>query len=1397
MHKTMAIAAAAVSLVAQAELRELSFMTAMPVAEKVAVDGKLDESAWKTAVPNCNYFRYLDEKGTHVTNLQTRCLIVFDDRGLYTGVINYDANIKLIRRNHIKDNNAAMWYDDCAELYFDPAANGVGYYKFTVNPNGTKDSCWRMDAANVHEEWRHPGVVAAAQVFDDRWELELFVPWEAFGLKGRPDAGTFWTFNHSRFKWKPWNFCSSAPCACGTQPQRFGLLYFSDGSAPTPDGILATLRERQQPDWGIQIGDTTYLHTLEGTRKIGCPLSELIVKKENEAKAFAAQCRTNVVGLLKGTATVPPLKLDLAGTYDFNPPKDYDGYSGWYRHNADPKVVGAHLEWAKKTADRPRVLFLTTLNGQMRDALELAARFEMDADVMPVCFSLTGIWEDCVKGGTPLDKCRQFESLLARNPDVICIAGGMWDGIPAKYQQEILRRVRDEGLGLAFTDWRMRDLDGRPLELERDPELRRDLAAATPCAEFNSVDHGAIRDGLTPSERGIRCFWLGKGKILCAGVFGLNWDISRPEWVLRWAADFETRYATLFNLIRGVQARERKVSFAFQDRWHDRVTSDGSLNFLAFRVKVDGSMRAAKAELRLRLRDEWNNVVRDEVRGLDEGDNVLAYDICGLAGGAYVLDLVASVGGAVDSVAFRPFTVVSPLGAVTVSTNQTNVVMRQMGVSAQFERPAPSPAVAVWTLKTLPYGDTVCVQTNRIARRDRQVSGPQLGRTRFPTKAGALEVVVSTTNGVKIADAKRVYFFPDWDFDPYTLIMWDNLAAGGNLMMPLLAKPTVGEFGYDSHLGESGFQSALFDSRAVPYIAHVSLQLADNGGVTWPTWGSTFGWGGEPAKCKSQFDGGKNKETNPYDPRVQAALERFLAPKIRKTAPYGVCVWSLGDENGFDYEAGNGPQDKAPFAKFLEEKYGTVGKFNAVHGTNVADFASAPHLIRSKAIKARDWPAYYDHVQYMDRMYSDFFQMMSGLIKRYDPKARVGAEGSSAGELEQTVEKLEFWGPYRSLITDELLRNLDPNKVRGTWWGGYFDNLRDGFPVQQWEYLLTGTLNADQWFSLHPGSSQGAFGGDFKFAPYVAKMMPYLKTIRRGMAQSFQATPFRDDGFAIFYSYASGHASTLDDAFPPPGDAMSALITFCYRKGYGVKMVTGRTIRKLADAKVLFLCGASSLSDAEAAVIKEWTAKGGLLVSDCEPGVLDGFLAKRVEAPLKGLWTPYRWDSSDAELAAILAKKGIVNKESIEGIPAASCVFRVRELDGMRLVGFKCVKKDLGRKVTIDLGEAGTVYEFDSGKCLGQLAKIEIASLDVPFKCYAVFKSAPSAPDPKALVPGRVYRLTAHDADGNEIAHRTKVFTAKKGVDPMRDFFIPVGEPVGTTYRIRDVNSGLASEIGR
>ena len=189
---------AALPMALRAELRELSFMTAMPAKSPLVIDGALSEDAWRSGVANKNYYKYIDPKGTRHTDFDTRCTILFDEKGLYTGVVNYQSDTAALRRQSVRNNDTDMWLDDCAELYYDPVANGVSYYKFVVNANGKNDSSWRMDAANYHKDWRAKGVVSAAKVFDDRWELEIFIPWEAFGVKSTPDAGSFWLFNHSR-----------------------------------------------------------------------------------------------------------------------------------------------------------------------------------------------------------------------------------------------------------------------------------------------------------------------------------------------------------------------------------------------------------------------------------------------------------------------------------------------------------------------------------------------------------------------------------------------------------------------------------------------------------------------------------------------------------------------------------------------------------------------------------------------------------------------------------------------------------------------------------------------------------------------------------------------------------------------------------------------------------------------------------------------------------------------------------------------------------------------------------------------------------------------------------------------------------------------------------------------
>jgi hypothetical protein len=524
-------------------------------------------------------------------------------------------------------------------------------------------------------------------------------------------------------------------------------------------------------------------------------------------------------------------------------------------------------------------------------------------------------------------------------------------------------------------------------------------------------------------------------------------------------------------------------------------------------------------------------------------------------------------------------------------------------------------------------------------------------------------------------------------------------------------------------------------------------------------------------------------EMNPYDPRLRSILERGFGAIVRETLPYGVAAWNLGDECFYSLSAGHGEQDKKPFADFLAWKYGTVEKFNAVHGTSCASFAEAPHLTIQQAIDSGNRPAWWDHVQYMEKMYRDTMEFVSSIIKKQDPKARVGAEGSEPGDLELTVKNLEFWGPYRNLVADELLRNIAPDRLRGIWWGGYISSRRDGFPTSLWTALLAGKVNADLFFQCEPGGTLSVFGGDLAPAPYVQKMVPHLRALKRGVAQVLIRMPLRHEDFAFYHSHPSAAAARLIDTFRPPSATLAPLIRFCYRTGRNVRMVTPRTLEKLADVKVLFLSGTTVLSDAEVSALKSFAAKGGVLVSDVETGLMDEFFVSRTASPLSGLVKPMPDLSDDNAVESFLAAAGVSGvRERVSGLPQDQKMVRVREADGCRIVGFTTRTSSIGRKVTVDFGRKGYVYEVDRG-FIGETDRVVVDALDIPFKLYAVFEEKP-----QFFRKGAVYRREVVAPGGAIVAHRELVFTYDGKLPP----YVPALNDAAGEWmlRYRDIATG-------
>ena len=1269
----LAIAAAVAAMAGDAAaFREISFMTAMPAKTAPVVDGAVDDACWKDGAANTIYYEF-NKVNPKKYAYQTSCTVLYNAKGIYVGVVNFDQSMKTLKRNVVKHNDPQTWTDDSAEIYFDPKANGEGYYKYVVNSVGKCDTTWRMDAANYHSSWLSPGRQVAAKCFGDRWEFELFIPWEDFHGLSKPEAGTVWTFAHLRFRFASGQpeFGSSSPGAAGAAPQNFGYLYFSDGAPVEPQNVLDIVKARAKPVWGMEIAGKTYLCDATGLKAIDCTLEELSRRDAEEKRVRNEKAKAALAEILSGgSGAVEPLPLPLAGTYDFTPPKEYDGYNGFYRHNPDPmKYMTAHHTWRTDGSFRPRVLFLTGFDATLRDAVELAARFPIEASYFPGNFGATGIYQDPISLGGFIDKERQFESLLARNPEIVVFDGFMYDKMPVHYKSELLRRVRDEGMGYVVL--------ARPYMARGDfSKLKKEKTAV----------------------KGELVYRLGRGVVILAGDLG-----AVPSWSLAWKARYERRAAYCWNLLRRARG----------------LAADES-------IAVEGESIAAAA---------------DDAGGLTlEGEEAV------------------------------------PEGGV-------------LKFAAKLAKPFDVDATVEVELATSPHGDVVKRWRGAPLRAGETLAEFESDGGEFPTLAGVVSArVVAADDGRELARARRIFFFPNHRFQDYTMISWDG-TSGTNTrwdgdFTELFAPQLVELLGYDNHLGGGFRTSAAYNSWIVPYRCRINIDKAKGSrAVRWEII-SRAGFM-VPFDKKEIRDEVKalGEEMNPYDPRVRSIVERGFGDIVRQTLPYGVAAWNLGDECYYKLDAGHGEQDKKPFAEFLKWKYGTVDKFNAVHGTKCASFAEAPHLTIQQAIDAGDRPAWWDHVQYMEKMYRDTMEFVSSVIKKYDPKARVGAEGSVPGDLELTVKNLEFWGPYRNLVEDELLRNVAPGHLRGVWWGGYISSLRDGYPVQMWQNLLTGTVNADQFFQCVPGGTLSAFGGDLAPAPYVQKMVPHLKALKRGVAQLLIRTPFRDDGFALYYSHASVNAAKLVDSFRTPSATLAPLIRFCYRKGYAVKMVTPRTLERLDGVKVLFLSGATVLSDDEVAALRAFAEKGGVIASDVETGMMDEFFVSREKSPLAGIVRPMPDAANDDAVQAFLAGCGVAaNPESVSGLAPGRTVFRVREKDGCRIVGFKTVSKSLGSRVTVDFGRKCCVYEVDRG-FVGETDKVEIASLDVPFKLYAAFDG-----EPEFLRKGAVYRREVIAPGGMPVAHREKVFVYDGALPPYKP---ALNDTAGKwRLRFRDIATG-------
>ena len=177
------IAASATSLSAASKT-----LTAAPVANKIKVDGKLDEAAWQKAKSISDFEGTM---GTKKVSVQTSIKALYGPKKLYLGV-----KMSEPKTSELAPKGGVIWADDRIEFPLSVNPEDAAYFLFAVNCAGKKEEGYfggdySDEIAEFNKPWQ-----ASIYKGEKSWFVEIAIPYKSLGAK--PEKGKVWKINFCR-----------------------------------------------------------------------------------------------------------------------------------------------------------------------------------------------------------------------------------------------------------------------------------------------------------------------------------------------------------------------------------------------------------------------------------------------------------------------------------------------------------------------------------------------------------------------------------------------------------------------------------------------------------------------------------------------------------------------------------------------------------------------------------------------------------------------------------------------------------------------------------------------------------------------------------------------------------------------------------------------------------------------------------------------------------------------------------------------------------------------------------------------------------------------------------------------------------------------------------------------
>ncbi|HVR85025.1 MAG TPA: beta-galactosidase, partial [Planctomycetota bacterium] len=387
------------------------------------------------------------------------------------------------------------------------------------------------------------------------------------------------------------------------------------------------------------------------------------------------------------------------------------------------------------------------------------------------------------------------------------------------------------------------------------------------------------------------------------------------------------------------------------------------------------------------------------------------------------------------------------------------------------------------------------------------------------------------------------------------------------------------------------------------------------------------------------------------DPRTMEAMKKLLRTNIEAAKGSSVVGYSFDDEISTGsfcspIETDGSPASVADYRKFLAQRYSTIGALNSEYGSSFTSFeevspqsyeAFRTQLAPSTLGKLNLSP-WCDWRSFMDTQMASTLAELTRFSNSLDPATPagfVGGQGPNAFggyDYHKLAESVQWMEAYDIGGSNEILRSFWSQKRPHV--QTYFSSKN---PRQDswflWYYLCHGNRGVIAW-------PDGWFTNG-KVADYIQACAETYKEVQGPVSKKIIDGDFVHDPVAIYYSHPSIQVTWAMDAathrgtWPNRSSSMdnsistSNLTRVAWLKtleDIGIQATFINQDHLLGGAllqggtKVLLLSRVLCLSDAEAAAIRAFAAKGGAVLADTLCGVFDEHGKAREKGALDDLF---------------------------------------------------------------------------------------------------------------------------------------------------------------------------------